>query len=269
MARRSVVSVLAILVIIVAAITMTGRSSRAEPASGTCLGKPDGTAPEGSHWYHRVDRVTHRRCWYVRPNGLKGRHAALPKRFPVAISAPRLSAAQSRPVRIATEVADEPDVAEETDVKEPAPKQSAVQEPNVAPGEATSVTPPDWPDRPKPALAVPFLPTIALLPTATLQLAVMSDSRAEEVRSADEADDVHLVWPLLTIAEVQTAEPAAAFRFDMKYVLPLVLCGLAFAVLFGCVFAEFFGDRRQRRARKSVQSSLDAIRLVPGSAALR
>ena len=25
------------------------------------------TAPQGSHWYYRVDRLSHRECWYLGP----------------------------------------------------------------------------------------------------------------------------------------------------------------------------------------------------------
>src|SRR5262249_7989645 len=32
-------------------------------AADTCLTQPN-TRAEGGHWYYRVDRATHRRCWY-------------------------------------------------------------------------------------------------------------------------------------------------------------------------------------------------------------
>jgi hypothetical protein len=31
-----------------------------------CIEVPVGLAPEGEHWYYRLDRETHRKCWYVR-----------------------------------------------------------------------------------------------------------------------------------------------------------------------------------------------------------
>ena len=30
-----------------------------------CLAGPKGTAPQGGHWYYRVDRATKRQCWYI------------------------------------------------------------------------------------------------------------------------------------------------------------------------------------------------------------
>ena len=37
-------------------------------AGDACINKPK--APQGSHWYYHVDRVTRRKCWYQRAEGL-------------------------------------------------------------------------------------------------------------------------------------------------------------------------------------------------------
>src|ERR1043165_9608567 len=47
--------------------------SDAAPAE-TCLRAPKGVAPQGSHWYYRIDRETQRRCWYLAEIG-RGRVA--------------------------------------------------------------------------------------------------------------------------------------------------------------------------------------------------
>jgi hypothetical protein len=31
-----------------------------------CVEAPVGLASEGEHWFYRLDRETHRKCWYVR-----------------------------------------------------------------------------------------------------------------------------------------------------------------------------------------------------------
>jgi hypothetical protein len=31
-----------------------------------CLAQPNSSAPEGSHWYFRIDRATQHKCWYLR-----------------------------------------------------------------------------------------------------------------------------------------------------------------------------------------------------------
>src|SRR5882757_6837413 len=32
-------------------------------AAETCLAAPKGAAPQGSHWYYRVDQTSQRKCW--------------------------------------------------------------------------------------------------------------------------------------------------------------------------------------------------------------
>lgn len=45
-------------------------SSDAAPAE-TCLKAPKGVAPQGSHWYYRIDRATQHHCWYLGEKGAK------------------------------------------------------------------------------------------------------------------------------------------------------------------------------------------------------
>ncbi len=35
-------------------------------AASDCLASPKGTAPDGQHWYYRLERATKRQCWYLR-----------------------------------------------------------------------------------------------------------------------------------------------------------------------------------------------------------
>lgn len=53
--------------------------AHAEEAADECLSKPNGPSPAGSHWYYRVERGTHRQCWYLGPEGNKV-HQAQPRR---------------------------------------------------------------------------------------------------------------------------------------------------------------------------------------------
>ncbi|RTM11500.1 MAG: hypothetical protein EKK33_21585 [Bradyrhizobiaceae bacterium] len=40
-------------------------------AAADCLASPKGAAPQGQHWYYRLDRTTKRQCWYLRAAGDK------------------------------------------------------------------------------------------------------------------------------------------------------------------------------------------------------
>ncbi|WFU44725.1 hypothetical protein QA640_21080 [Bradyrhizobium sp. CB82] len=43
----------------------------AQSAADDCLASPKATAPEGQHWYYRIERGTKRKCWYLREEGAK------------------------------------------------------------------------------------------------------------------------------------------------------------------------------------------------------
>ncbi len=40
-------------------------------AAGPCIEGPNLDTSQGRHWYYRVDRTNHRKCWYARETGLK------------------------------------------------------------------------------------------------------------------------------------------------------------------------------------------------------
>ena len=40
-------------------------------AATDCLASPKGIAPQGQHWFYRVERGTKRQCWYLRAEGAK------------------------------------------------------------------------------------------------------------------------------------------------------------------------------------------------------
>ncbi len=57
---RSLSVMAAVLVATLSAICFLD-AARAED----CLAAPNGPAPQGSHWYYRIDRAKQRKCWYV------------------------------------------------------------------------------------------------------------------------------------------------------------------------------------------------------------
>jgi hypothetical protein len=56
------------------ALTVTVLQSGSVRAAD-CIAGPNSHAPQGSHWYYRIDRVKQRKCWYFRPQGQKVRKA--------------------------------------------------------------------------------------------------------------------------------------------------------------------------------------------------
>ena len=65
MAKRITFSVLANVVLFFAFSVLVVEKSHAESIVTDCITKPNSAAPQGSHWFYRVDRVTHRQCWYL------------------------------------------------------------------------------------------------------------------------------------------------------------------------------------------------------------
>lgn len=49
-----------------AAVSLVAGPSGAAKAADDCLAAPKSRAPQGAHWYYRIDRTTKRQCWYVR-----------------------------------------------------------------------------------------------------------------------------------------------------------------------------------------------------------
>jgi hypothetical protein len=47
-------------------------------AASTCLEGPNLNAGQGRHWYYRVDRINHHKCWYAAETGLKAHEDAPP-----------------------------------------------------------------------------------------------------------------------------------------------------------------------------------------------
>ncbi|WP_027535232.1 hypothetical protein [Bradyrhizobium sp. WSM3983] len=58
-----------------AASTANAAASTAN-AAADCLASPKGAAPQGQHWFYRLERSTKRQCWYLRAEGLKATQSA-------------------------------------------------------------------------------------------------------------------------------------------------------------------------------------------------
>ena len=47
-----------------------------ENTAADCLASPKGAAPQGQHWFYRLERATKRQCWYLRAEGAKTTQSA-------------------------------------------------------------------------------------------------------------------------------------------------------------------------------------------------
>src|ERR1700722_14659027 len=61
---------------LVATLLVSGVGVTVPASANDCLAAPNSPAPQGSHWYYRLDWATQRKCWYVRAPGLPAQQAA-------------------------------------------------------------------------------------------------------------------------------------------------------------------------------------------------
>ena len=77
MGNRTAKFVSALVGSIIAGSPLAAVSQNAPAPSSTanaapdCLASPKDAAPQGQHWYYRLDRTTKRKCWYLRAAGEK------------------------------------------------------------------------------------------------------------------------------------------------------------------------------------------------------
>jgi hypothetical protein len=86
-----------IVVLLVAGVLFTARTSS---AADECIAKPNAPAPQGSHWYYRVDRASKRQCWYLGAEGAKVRAPSreTASRVPTPAAKPAMQSASEEPV---------------------------------------------------------------------------------------------------------------------------------------------------------------------------
>jgi hypothetical protein len=99
MRTRTAKFVSAIFASLLAGMPLTTVSHGAVPAADDCLSKPKGLAPEGSHWYYRIDRASKRHCWYLGDQREKLSRAKPQNSAPIADPAsPQNETSTQRPV---------------------------------------------------------------------------------------------------------------------------------------------------------------------------
>lgn len=94
---------------------LTPISHNTARAADDCLSGPGAEAPQGSHWYYRIDRATRRQCWYLREEGENRSPMVLP-------SAPQ----PEKPVAAKPETATKNPIA---DARAELPAQTRVEQP--------------------------------------------------------------------------------------------------------------------------------------------
>lgn len=239
---------LAMPVILAASVVAISFSASTGDAADECLSAPKGTAPQGSHWYYRVDRSTGRHCWYLGAEGQKVRsvseRTSEQTRKRVAQHSQRTETTAPEP---AVRSSAPPAVAETKTVASFfsqywASLFSGAEPPRIAPTEEPKLAPAPDASRPAPSSA--------------------SSNFAQEQDQTDAQDEMPLVWPVLTPAETAAAMapapqsvpksvPVPASTLGSQHMVAILVGALALAgILMALVYrlgSIRFGRRQQQR----------------------
>jgi hypothetical protein len=205
----------AILAALVPAVVLSVGLHHAQGAAENCLAKPNAAPPQGSHWYYRVDQAGNRRCWFLAPQDATPRQASSPK--PAPNPPPKRA---SQPKATATAAASAQPVAREMD--------------------PTTTY----------AMLSPALPTSTNAVDG--EQASASNSAPGEPAAMHPEDEMPLIWPVLSPAELTAAEwpPGLAARWGPM--LAYVAAALALVMIVRKVF-RVFAVRRLRRRRMALR----------------
>jgi hypothetical protein len=250
----------------------------ASRAADDCLAKPNAPAPDGSHWYYRIDRMTQRQCWYLGPAGRQVREHAAQDASPVRSRslkpgtqprpAPQMPA--QAPAVIATAEAGQP-VPLGTTVDQAKPPPDAPTMTTIAAAQPESAqalrvgttldqakTPADDPAATSSAARWSNIPT----PTPLVEVEALSDSTrtadAEGATATKSEDEARPIWRALTRAEFWTAEGSpqvAALVAELSFVIAVAF-GLA--AILGRMISRISAARKPGRSRSGHETSLAA-----------
>src|SRR5215831_14590573 len=117
-------------------------------AADECLSKPNSPAPQGQHWYYRLDHANDRQCWRLGPEGLHVQKSA-PRAEKAAV--PAVVAPPATPVR-----AQRLETTGAADARAEATRAEATADANPNPATAAAAPSP-WPESPR----MPDLPPSA------------------------------------------------------------------------------------------------------------
>jgi hypothetical protein len=217
--------------------TTTCLSGQPSRATNDCLAQPNAAPPPGSHWYYRLDRATHRQCWYLGAEDAKAHSRARQT----------VSAARPRAPKATLQAAEE--TAVETTTAAPAPEIPA----GIAvPDDTTATLSTRWSGFPKSAVAIDPAPVS------------MSNSYVQEQPPTASEDEMPLIWPILTPAESSQAERSSQSSISISQLAAAFAAVLGLVALIAHALVRLTSgsktDRAETRSRRSAQPRSNIVR---------
>jgi hypothetical protein len=225
MPSRTAKFVSAAIASILAGVPLTTASNSAAPATDNCLSGPKDQAPQGSHWYYRIEHATQRHCWYLRDEHEKLSQAVSP-------NSPKAEPAMGRSIANAH-------------AELPLPQARTEQETSAAPGQ------------PAPANAAGTQNNrIAAAPDANAQLSAVASRWPDSDASADPGSAAShsgaavpsnsraARLPAATAVTLAAADSSSEKQSGSAHMLLIVILGaLSIAGLIGSAIIRFGGTR--------------------------
>ena len=229
-------SVILAFVSIAGLVLQSTRSADAED----CIAKPNGPAPQGEHWYYRIDHANNRQCWRLGPAGLRVQsegprvQKSAKQDAPAAAVQPPETARPRRPETTGASVA-------------AAARAEAAPEPN--PTAAVSPVPfldtPRMPDLPPSVQPSPQPEFVGRTQTASAgdTVPVEDNSASSNVSEAPAASSV--AEPPRQAAARPSAPPASATDTEVDHTFAFLM--IVFAVLAVAGPTLHYAERRRQR----------------------
>jgi hypothetical protein len=245
---------LAMLVALAASVVAISLGATTGDAADECLSGPKGTAPQGSHWYYRVERSSGRHCWYLGAEGQKVR----------SVSERTSQQTRKRVTQHSQQV--------QTSAPEPAPRNlapPAVSETKTVASFFSQYWSSLFSGAEPPKMATADEPKLAPAPDASRAAPpAATTSYAQEQDQTDAQEEMPLVWPVLSPEERAAAAapaptsgaksapksipgPAPASGLASQYMVAILVGALAIAgILMALVYrlgSVRFSQRQQQR----------------------
>ena len=239
MGNRTAKFISALFASVLAGAPLGALSQGAPGAADDCLSAPKGTAPQGQHWYYRLDRGSKRQCWYLRDTAAKAAQSVQP-----ATTAPTTASAPPRSVQDAHAELTSPQVAAAAGTTLSIPKQGAAVARPVADERPNAAT--DGSAQ-QPAVASRWPDTSATPPSSAPQEAAVEDEPTVPATTASPSPA-----PLAPAAAEAPPEKATGTLRTLLFVIggALTLAGITGSFIYR--FAGSRGRARTEGARRRV-----------------
>jgi hypothetical protein len=234
-------------------------------AADDCLAKPNAAAPPGSHWYYRVDRPTHRQCWYLGPEGrevrTRGREDGSPARSRPSNTIAQTAAQTPTPVETAEAQGAGPSVPEPVLVEIASSEAKAAEATGTGPLAAEPVPIEIAPGQAKTAEinSTASAARYSAIPTSSLSidttLLSMRDGYAGEKSITDSEDEIKP-------AELSAAQRPSEFPISLTQLSAIVAIWLGLVALIAPILFRLSALRKRARlkARQGDTSTRRGIR---------